>query len=114
MRISDWSSDVCSSDLHAGPSLHSVLPYEMTPTRGVADAAFNGFTPPTPRVIAYASDGGSGFAGGVGGAADLQLPELRTQGSDGTGLVTANPCQPHGHPYYHSMGKRRRDTASCV
>src|SRR3546814_16300650 len=79
----------------------------MKPTRGVADAAFNGFTPPTPRVIAYASDGGSRFAGGVGGAADLKLPALRYQGSDGTLLVTAIPGRPPGQPYSQSRVKSR-------
>src|SRR3546814_11576061 len=31
MRISDWSSDVCSPDLHAHIVSHSSLSYRMTP-----------------------------------------------------------------------------------
>src|SRR3546814_6112824 len=30
MRISDWSSDVCSSDLHVFPALHHLVPMKVS------------------------------------------------------------------------------------
>src|SRR3546814_7205390 len=38
MRISDWSSDVCSSDLMAVPSLYGYEGYMVTFLRNVAEA----------------------------------------------------------------------------
>src|SRR3546814_9856749 len=36
MRISDWSSDVCSSDLHVGYEVRESLPADMYPDEIVA------------------------------------------------------------------------------
>src|SRR3546814_15515885 len=45
MRISDWSSDVCSSDLHVafGVKILKIL--------GVETNAFNGFSGPEPYIV---------------------------------------------------------------
>src|SRR3546814_20270013 len=46
MRISDWSSDVCSSDLHATPPPAATAPTTMTP----APAATAGMGTPAAMV----------------------------------------------------------------
>src|SRR3546814_8130953 len=45
MRISDWSSDVCSSDLVRAALLEKALPFEFVATRASQDAAFRVLSP---------------------------------------------------------------------
>src|SRR3546814_6676175 len=42
MRISDWSSDVCSSDLQALSDIYRVMRPGEPPTRETAEALFDG------------------------------------------------------------------------
>src|SRR3546814_3176320 len=67
MRISDWSSDVCSSDLDSGRLRYSrsspvagVL-FRVTPQVSVYANAGGGFETPTFSELAYRPDGAGGL-----------------------------------------------------
>src|SRR3546814_15318155 len=48
MRISDWSSDVCSSDLTSGKLIAFAAQHKMAAGRGDAAAALRGTSPRLP------------------------------------------------------------------
>src|SRR3546814_16241230 len=48
MRISDWSSDVCSSDLHSRLPLHLIQTHRAAPTEEIS-VFFQGYVPARRR-----------------------------------------------------------------
>src|SRR3546814_5435198 len=88
MRISDWSSDVCSSDLPAVPGIKALLPYlsdhwrDMVEQRGVHELDSNSYpnnAPLTARPDWRPAEGKAGTS----------LDMLRTQALDGFGTSLA-------------------------
>src|SRR3546814_6284405 len=84
MRISDWSSDVCSSDLAGGADRHQAAAAAalLQFLRGGGDDARAG--------------GGEGVAGGQRGAVDVELrrvdaAERRIQAEPGLAVILALP-----------------------
>src|SRR3546814_18154600 len=65
MRISDWSSDVCSSDLASPANANTVIQSQMVSTahslrhRRRGDTAFSSMQPLSVRDVAEARGGGS-------------------------------------------------------
>src|SRR3546814_8105913 len=88
MRISDWSSDVCSSDLEAaahGNRLHGKLRVEQQPPRRLqTQAQVIGAGPDVERLAEQQLQGAHG---------DLQAPR---DGSRGKGAVEARLHEPDG------------------
>src|SRR3546814_11437451 len=85
MRISDWSSDVCSSDLHA----------QAKPGAGRAPAkAREG----APNIIFIMTDDQSQDALGIYGNKILKTPNMDRIGNEGIrfdkGFVTTSVCAP--------------------
>src|SRR3546814_13222483 len=88
MRISDWSSDVCSSDLLAGKRVRGklvgkrVVPYDTRADIAASEAR-------QPPVIVWASDPVEAFFLQIHGSGRAQLPDgsvVRLAYADHTGM----------------------------
>src|SRR3546814_4281495 len=115
MRISDWSSDVCSSDLEAArPAVgdddalggleapvvepqagHEVQRHARLQLGGVAAAQAHGALAPVGRVAE---------ADGIAGAVVLHDAVARQHGKEGLGDVLAAPPRPRlAEPRFHAL-----------
>src|SRR3546814_73549 len=103
MRISDWSSDVCSSDLRrVGDAVAGVArassPGPRRPARpaGAADLPPGGYTPPADRPAAPRSAGRSGpVRPGTAVADRCRRPPAQVEELDLRPPARAGPCLAH-------------------
>src|SRR3546814_15904322 len=116
MRISDWSSDVCSSDLFGGQGLPHVIGFPVEEYRNAANQAFAmypGLTQgATAAILVKGSDEQKAtyvpkmIAGEWGGTMNLTEPHCGTD----LGLIRTRAV-PNGDGSYAVTGKIGR--ASC-
>src|SRR3546814_4856354 len=100
MRISDWSSDVCSSDLHA----------QAKPGAGRAPAkAREG----APNIILIMTDDQSQDALGIYGNKILKTPNMDRIGNEGIrfnkSFVTTSVCAPSRASYLNALYAHSHD-----
>src|SRR3546814_13363864 len=105
MRISDWSSDVCSSDLRAARRLRLVSTATVTPPAGVVDPNPGNNSSTARLVVVQQNDGAGCNAGNEGvscaehatrppaGSANKEPDAGATPGSNGRGSRRAGRFQ---------------------
>src|SRR3546814_5097047 len=91
MRISDWSSDVCSSDLLAGPGLHAT---PRDPAGGRAAMAGH------PRIGAVVQQGVERPPAGQGAQQPVERSEERRVGKE-----CVSTCRSRWLPYHNKKNK---------
>src|SRR3546814_4114326 len=100
MRISDWSSDVCSSDLHAVGEAHGIAKLrergaeqrDAVVARNIVERAFGSARQPVLRVGAEAGLGPLDLGGGVHGGCP-RLAGCRREIIRLLTLMQVTPCR---------------------
>src|SRR3546814_12603862 len=106
MRISDWSSDVCSSDLSHRPKRHSVQ--SATP-----EPAHDGYAPVAATAegdepSGYKAKDAAGAAGSGGRAADRKCEHPATAGHDVRDTEAARRTESHDPGHRRTRGSLGR------
>src|SRR3546814_13619263 len=108
MRISDWSSDVCSSDLTSGKLIAFAAQHKMAAGRGDAAAALRGTSPRLPGAGREQTALGTTFGG-------LLIDEPNSQARRRRPLSrTAGPqalCRRHSRQAAAVMSSPRKEQA---
>src|SRR3546814_16042930 len=109
MRISDWSSDVCSSDLGIG-ALSDALCHALA-LRHADNAAYRrvlaALDPALEHHPAVIASGGLGpFEQGLYGCSEMIKEGFKRSEESRVGKECGSPCRSRGGPYHYKQQKK--------